>query len=176
MPRYVLTCPERLCEHLLTVSAVSKGYHNRPEANQDSFFEGFIRTGDIGIWKDGRVYIIDRLKELIKYKGLQVAPAELEALLLSHPKVNDAAVIGVNDESQATEVPRAFVVAEAGADVSPVGANALIDFVKDNVANHKRLRGGVVFVDAIPKSASGKILRKELRARVAQEETRKAKL
>lgn len=96
------------------------------------------------------------LQELIKYKGLQVAPAELEALLLAHPKVLDAAVIGV--DVPGTEVPRAYVVADGG-----IGEQEIKDFVKGQVADYKQLRGGVVFIDAIPKSASGKILRKNLR-------------
>ncbi len=155
------------------VSSETTGYSNRPEADQSSFFDGFFRTGDIGKWENGLVYVVDRLKELIKYKGLQVAPAELEALLVSHPKISDAAVIGVQDDSQATEVPRAFVVSQPGVFVQ---AQEVIDFVQANLSNHKRLRGGVVFVDEIPKSASGKILRKELRQRVADEEIVKAKL
>jgi 4-coumarate--CoA ligase len=96
------------------------------------------------------------LQELIKYKGLQVAPAELEGVLLSHPSILDAAVIGV--EQDGTEVPRAFVV--IGKKISEKEIKA---FVKSRVAGYKQLRGGVVFVDAIPKNASGKILRKELR-------------
>lgn len=116
---------------------------------------------------------MDRLKELIKYKGLQVAPAELEALLIGHPKINDAAVIGVYNEAQATEVPRAFVVAEPG---SQATAQEIIDFVRANLSSHKRLRGGVVFVDTIPKSPSGKILRKDLRGKVAEETRIRAKL
>lgn len=95
------------------------------------------------------------LQELIKYKGLQVAPAELEALLLSHERIADAAVIGV--PYQGTEAPRAYVVADG------ISEAAIKDFVKANLAPHKQLRGGVVFVHVVPKSPSGKILRKELR-------------
>ena len=159
-------------EMLVKGPVVCQGYHNRPEADRDSFLDGFYRTGDIGIYKNGLVWIVDRKKELIKYKGLQVAPAELEALLISHPKINDAAVIGIRDESQATEVPRAYVVAEPDTDLK---AQEVMDFVRENLANHKQLRGGVVFVDEVPKTASGKILRKELRARAAEERV-KAKL
>lgn len=149
------------------------GYNNNPEATQSSFFEGFYRTGDIGIWKNGRIYIVDRLKELIKYKGLQVAPAEIEALLVSHPDIDDAAVIGVEDKSQATEVPRAYIVVKPGVAMQ---ARDVIEFVHKNASNHKRLRGGVVFVEEIAKSPSGKILRKQLRQRVADEEKMKSKL
>jgi 4-coumarate--CoA ligase len=95
-------------------------------------------------------------QELIKYKGLQVAPAELEALLLSHPKILDAAVIGI--DVPGTEIPRAYVV--TGGDLTEKEIKA---FVKEHVADYKQLRGGVVFIDAIPKSPSGKILRKDLR-------------
>ena len=153
-------------EVLVAGPIVCQGYHNRPEANRESFLEGFYRTGDVGIFKNGLMYIVDRKKELIKYKGLQVAPAELEALLISHLKINDAAVIGVQDETQATELPRAYVVLKPDVDLK---AQDVLDFVKKNLSSHKQLRGGVHFVEEIPKSASGKILRKELRARAATE-------
>lgn len=159
-------------EVLVAGPIVCQGYHNRPDANRDSFKDGFYRTGDIGICKDGLIYIVDRKKELIKYKGLQVAPAELEALLISHPKINDAAVIGIQDDSQATEVPRAYIVTKFG---TRLNEKEVADFVKENLASHKQLRGGVVFVDEVPKSPSGKILRRELRAEVASEAS-KAKL
>ena len=99
-------------------------------------------------------------QELIKYKGLPVAPAELEALLLSHPLIADAAVIGVPDpDGSGNELPRAYVVA----DRSKIDEAGIKDFVKSNVARYKQLRGGVIWLDAIPKTASGKILRKDLR-------------
>ncbi|KAJ7901856.1 hypothetical protein B0H14DRAFT_3422540 [Mycena olivaceomarginata] len=147
-------------EVLVQGPIVTKGYFNNPEANAGSFKDGFLCTGDIGFIKDGRLFIVDRKKELIKYKGLQVAPAELEALLISHPHILDAGVIGIFDEELATEVPRAYVVA----DQAVISAAAIKDFVKSRLASHKQLRGGVEFVPAIPKSASGKILRKDLRA------------
>jgi acyl-CoA synthetase (AMP-forming)/AMP-acid ligase II len=119
------------------------------------------------MWKNGLVYIVDRKKELIKYKGTGVAPAELEALLISHPKVNDAAVIGVPDPTESSnEVPRAYIVAKPGTKVS---ADEVKAFVKENLASYKQLRGGVLFVDEIPKSPSGKILRKDLRERAAED-------
>ena len=142
----------------------SLGYHNRAEANREAFVDGFYRTGDIGLWKDGLVYVVDRKKELIKYKGMQVAPAELEAFLNSHDGILDAAVIGVWDASQATELPRAYVVVKQG-----LTAEDVKGFVSGSLARHKWLRGGVVLLDEIPKSASGKILRKELRVRAAEE-------
>ncbi|CCC05448.1 unnamed protein product [Sordaria macrospora k-hell] len=136
---------------------VTKGYYKNDGANKEAFVDGWFCTGDIGLFKDGKFYIVDRKKELIKYKALQVAPAELEALLVSHPRIADAAVIGV--EGEGTEVPRAYVVAGD----ANLKAEEIMDWVASKVANHKKLRGGVVFIDAIPKSPSGKILRKDLR-------------
>ncbi|KAF7321297.1 hypothetical protein MKEN_00649700 [Mycena kentingensis (nom. inval.)] len=157
-------------EVLIRGPTITKGYYNNPTANAESFSEGFLCTGDIGLFKGNKLYIVDRKKELIKYKGLQIAPAELEALLLSHPHILDAGVIGVFSDELATEVPRAYVVA----DPKTVSADEIKEFVKGRLAAYKQLRGGVVFVPAIPKSPSGKILRKELRAMAAQ--TPKAKL
>ena len=137
-----------------------KGYLNNPEATAITIDEdGWLHTGDIGhVDSDGHFYIVDRLKELIKYKGFQVPPAELEALLLTHPGIADAAVIGVPDE-EAGEVPKAFVVMKPGAEATEDDIKA---FVADAVAGYKQLRI-VEFIDSIPKSASGKILRRELR-------------
>ena len=103
--------------------------------------------------------IVDRVKELIKYKGYQVPPAELEALLLSHDAIADAAVIGVND-AEGEEVPKAFVVLQEGKELT---GEEVMAFVAENVGPHKKVRQ-VAFLDAIPKSASGKILRKDLRS------------
>ena len=112
---------------------------------------------------DGCVHIVDRLKELIKYKGYQVPPSELEALLLTHPAVADAAVIGVVDPASGEEVPKAFVVRQTGAaGAETLTASEVMSFVAEHVAPYKKVRQ-VEFVDAIPKSASGKILRRELR-------------
>ncbi|RVX71393.1 hypothetical protein B0A52_04965 [Exophiala mesophila] len=141
---------------------ITKGYWENPTATKESFTADgkWFKTGDIGIVRDGMFYIVDRKKELIKYKGLQVAPAELEALLLSHDKIQDAAVIGVPDPSgSGNELPRAYVVA----DKSQISADEIKAFVKSNLAQHKQLRGGCIYLDAIPKSPSGKILRRELR-------------
>ncbi|MCS7023809.1 MAG: AMP-binding protein [Bryobacteraceae bacterium] len=139
---------------------VMKGYYRNPEATRDMLLEGgWLRTGDIArLDEAGWLYIVDRAKELIKYKGLQVAPAELEAVLVSHPMVADAAVIGVPDE-EAGEAPKAFVVAKG-----PVTADEILQFVASQVAPYKKVRY-VEFVDAIPKSPSGKILRRVLRER-----------
>ncbi|KIW27268.1 uncharacterized protein PV07_07022 [Cladophialophora immunda] len=152
-------------EMLVGGPILAQAYHNRPQATLESFQDGFYRTGDIGTYKDGHVRIVDRKKELIKYKGAQVAPAELEALLTSHPRIADAAVIGLWDDQQQTEVPRAYVVSRLQPGGEPITAQEVADFVKRNAASYKQLRGGVFFVNEIPKSASGKILRKELRSK-----------
>ncbi|KAJ7703171.1 hypothetical protein B0H17DRAFT_1042041 [Mycena rosella] len=149
-------------EILVQGPVVSKGYHNNPGANAEAFKDGFLRTGDIGFFQNSRLFIVDRKKELIKYKGLQVAPAELEAVLVSHPHILDAAVIGIYDEKEATEVPRAYVVA----DKTVVSAKAIQEFVKGRLASHKQLRGGVQYIESIPKSPAGKILRKNLKAKL----------
>jgi 4-coumarate--CoA ligase len=138
---------------------VMLGYLNNDEATAETIdADGFLHTGDIAeVDAAGNVAIVDRLKELIKYKGYQVAPAELEALLLTSPDVADAAVIAVPDE-EAGEIPKAFIVrAREEADEESVMA-----FVAERVSPYKRVRA-VEFIDAIPKSSSGKILRKDLR-------------
>ena len=123
--------------------------------------DGWLHTGDIGkADADGYLYVVDRLKELIKYKGFQVAPAELEAVIQSHPAVADAAVIPSPD-TEAGEVPKAFVVLRGGANTS---ADELMTYVASKVAPHKKIRR-LEFIDAIPKVPSGKILRRELVAR-----------
>lgn len=143
---------------------VMLGYLNKPEATAETLdADGFLHTGDVAVYHEGGYFsIVDRVKELIKYKGYQIAPAELEALLLGHPKVMDAAVIGVLDDDR-QEIPKAFIVA---APDSGLTAEEVMAFVAGNVAPHKKIRR-VEFVDAIPKSTSGKILRKDLRAREA---------
>jgi len=140
---------------------VMLGYLNNIEATARTLdSEGWLHTGDIGtVDSDGYLTIVDRLKELIKVKGYQVAPAELEALLLKHPQIADAAVIPAAHE-ECGEVPKALVVARGN-----LTADEVIAFVHAQVAHYKRIHQ-VAFVDAIPKSASGKILRRVL---VAQE-------
>lgn len=159
---------------------IFKGYHNNPEGTKNALTEdGYFKTGDVGYQdKDGNFYITDRVKELIKYKGFQVPPAELEGLLLSHPKINDVAVVGVYSEDQATEVPRAYIVPAPGVEGGRKTEEDIVAWLRAKVANHKRLRGGVRFVDEIPKSASGKILRRVLKIRAQEEEEKglKAKL
>lgn len=140
---------------------VMAGYLNNPTATAETLdSDGYLHTGDIAVADpEGVVYIVDRLKELIKYKGYQVPPAELEALLLTHPEIADAAVIGVLD-SEGEEVPKAFVVRQADATIDEDG---VIAFVAERVSPHKKVRT-VEFIDIVPKSAAGKILRKDLRA------------
>ncbi|MDQ1610847.1 MAG: hypothetical protein QOG00_778 [Pyrinomonadaceae bacterium] len=137
-----------------------KGYLNRPEATAATIdADGWLHTGDIGYCDDeGHFFIVDRLKELIKYKGMQVAPAELEALLLTHASVADAAVVPVAD-AEAGELPKAFVVLKAGAET--VAAEELMAYVAGRVAPYKKIRR-LEFIEQIPKSASGKILRRLL--------------
>ncbi|XOV90072.1 MAG: 4-coumarate--CoA ligase family protein [Pseudomonadota bacterium] len=139
---------------------VMPGYLNNPDATANTIdADGWLHTGDVGhIDEDGHFTIVDRLKELIKYKGFQVPPAELESILVTHPDVTDAAVIGVPDD-EAGELPKAFVVRREGAQTT---AEDIQQFVAGQVAHYKQIRL-VSFVDAIPKSASGKILRRMLR-------------
>ncbi|KAL9952223.1 hypothetical protein ACROYT_G039444 [Oculina patagonica] len=147
---------------------VMKGYLNNPKATAKTIDqEGWLHTGDAGHYdEDGYLYIVDRIKELIKYKGFQVPPAELEALLITHPNIDDVAVIGVPD-LKAGELPKAFVVRRG--EVTP---DEIIKFVAGRVAPYKRLRGGVEFIDQIPKSPSGKILRRHLRNREKESQMR----
>jgi acyl-CoA synthetase (AMP-forming)/AMP-acid ligase II len=139
---------------------VMAGYLNNPQATADTIdADRWLHTGDLGyLDADGHLYVVDRLKELIKYKGFQVPPAELEAVLLRHPDVADAAVIGLPDE-EAGEIPAGYVVLRPGAAVS---AAEIMRFVAGEVAGYKQIRRLEV-IDAIPKSAAGKILRRVLR-------------
>ncbi|KAJ2733693.1 hypothetical protein IW152_002876 [Coemansia sp. BCRC 34962] len=148
---------------------VMLGYFKNAEATARTIdAEGFLHTGDIGRVDDnGFYYIVDRKKELIKYKGFQVAPAELEGLLMNHPAVLDAAVIQVFDRAQDTELPKAFVVIRPNLD-HPEITDDIKAWVAERVAHYKALRGGVELIDSIPKSASGKILRRVLRDREAR--------
>ena len=143
---------------------VMLGYLNRPQETAATIDPaGFLHTGDVAtVRSDGVVTIVDRLKELIKYKGYQIAPAELEALLLTHPGIADAAVVGMPD-ADGQEVPAAFVVRQPGGQGEALDEAGVIDFVAAKVAPFKKVRR-VEFVEAVPKSPSGKILRRLLRA------------
>ncbi|WP_350353296.1 AMP-binding protein [Microbacterium sp. A8/3-1] len=139
---------------------IMAGYLGNAEATSETLeADGWLHTGDIAtVSAEGFVTVVDRLKELIKYKGYQVAPAELEAVLISHPRIADAAVIAGHDDD-GEEVPKAFVVLQPGAELDD---QAIIAYVAERVAPHKKVRQ-VVMIDSIPKSSSGKILRKDLR-------------
>jgi acyl-CoA synthetase (AMP-forming)/AMP-acid ligase II len=139
---------------------VMRGYLNNDAATRQTIDDdGWLHSGDIGrVDADGYFFLVDRLKELIKYKGMQVAPAELEAVLLTHPQISDAAVIPVPDE-EAGEIPKAFVVL-----TEQVGSDDIMAYVAERVAPHKKIRR-VEVVEEIPKSASGKILRRVLKDR-----------
>ncbi|RDB25423.1 putative 4-coumarate--CoA ligase 1 [Hypsizygus marmoreus] len=155
---------------------IMKGYLNNKNATVEAITkDGWFKSGDICIRdKEGFYWIVDRRKELIKYKGFQVPPSELESVLLTHPDIADAAVIGVNNPTEATEMPRAYVV---HADPTRIRTQSARDtfsqrvktWIESKVASHKFLRGGVVVIEEIPKSAAGKILRRELRERAKSE-------
>ena len=137
-----------------------KGYLNNPEATEETInSDGWFHTGDIGkMDEEGYVWILDRKKELIKYKGFQVPPAELEGLLIEHPEISDAAVIGKPDK-ESGEIPKAFVVKSVGSNISE---NEIMSFVSSKISTFKHVRE-VEFVEAIPKNPSGKILRRLLK-------------
>ncbi len=141
---------------------VMKGYLNNQEATDETIdADGWLHTGDVAHFDaEGFIYVVDRIKELIKYKGFQVPPAELEGLLLTHPAVVDAAVIGIADD-EAGELPKAFVTLAPGAEATGEEIQA---FIAGQVASYKQIRL-IEFIDEVPKSASGKILRRELRNR-----------
>lgn len=137
-------------------------FHNKEATEQTIDKQGWLHTGDLGYFdEEGRIYVVDRLKELIKFKGYQVAPAELEGLLVSHPEIMDAAVIPYPDE-EAGEIPMAYVVIKHG---SRLNGEEVQNFIAKQVAPFKRIRK-VAFIDVIPKAASGKILRRELRQKI----------
>jgi 4-coumarate--CoA ligase len=146
---------------------IMKGYLNDPESTKNTIDkDGWLHTGDIGyVDDDDEIFIVDRLKEIIKYKGLQVAPAELEALLITHPSIIDAAVVGKQVEPEIGEIPVAFVAKAEGSELSE---DDVKQFVAKEVIYYKKVRE-VIFVDKIPKAPSGKILRKELRKQLQQQ-------
>lgn len=152
------------------------GYLDNPEATAACVSpDGWFRTGDVGFQdSEGFFYITDRVKELIKYKGFQVAPAELEGILTDNEAVADAAVIGVESAEHGTEVPRAYIVPNPQiippGKRTPMEAAKIADWLSKKVASYKKLRGGVRFVDEIPKSPSGKILRRLLKQQAKEEE------
>ncbi|GAA5909877.1 acyl--CoA ligase [Sporobolomyces salmoneus] len=163
--------PNQSGELLLSAPSIMLGYHNKPEATAETLVTDekgdiWLRTGDIGHYDDdGCCFITDRLKSLIKVKGLQVAPADLEASLLTSPLVEDVAVTGVYAEEEVTEFPRAFIVPVDKNCLRPGRqsdqlAQQLRKFIEGKHAHYKWIRGGFVFIEAVPKSPSGKILRR----------------
>ena len=140
---------------------VMKGYFENEAATADMIdSDGWLHTGDVGYFNEqGFLFITDRCKELIKFKGFQVAPAELEAIIAAMDGVKDVVVIPVEDQ-EAGELPRAYVVRQDDDTGAALTANDVEEYVKAKVAPHKRLRGGVRFTDVIPKSPAGKILRR----------------
>ncbi|MFE7755941.1 AMP-binding protein [Streptomyces sp. NPDC057429] len=150
-------------EILIRGPQVMKGYLGRPDATAAMIDgDGWVHTGDVGrVDADGWLFVVDRVKELIKYKGYQVAPAELEALLLTHASVADAAVIGVRD-ADGNEVPKAYLVRRPSA--PDLTADDVMAYVAERVAPYKKVRQAE-FIEAVPRAASGKILRRELRDR-----------
>ena len=162
--------PEARGEICVRGPTVTKGYFENEEANKETFDEeGYIRSGDIGYvdGKTGLWYIVDRSKELIKVRGFQVAPPEIEAVLLTHPGIADAAIIGVRarvETGERDERPRAYVVRKAAEEGAvEVQEEDVKELVASRLAKYKALDGGVRFVDSIPKNASGKILKRILR-------------
>nr|XP_039255594.1 4-coumarate--CoA ligase 1-like [Styela clava] len=145
---------------------VTVGYYKNTKATEQTINkDGFLRTGDIGVNKNKKLYVIGRLKEVIKYKTLQVAPAEIENVLLSHPDVEDAGVVGVPDLT-CGELPKAFVVRK----VESLTADELQTLIKNELVDYKQLRGGIQFVNKIPKSKFGKINRLELKTWVTKKD------
>lgn len=137
-----------------------KGYIGDIAATQTIIKDGWLHTGDVGYFDyNFEFFIVDRIKELIKYKGYQVPPAELEGLLLTCSKIKDVAVIGIPEENSG-EIPVAFVVKQSKVDLS---SEEVCKFVAERASPAKWLRGGVIFIDEIPKNANGKILRRVLR-------------
>lgn len=156
--------PGETGELLIKGPQVMMGYLNDPEKTAECLSsDGWLKTGDAAEYDEDRFfYITDRLKELIKVRGYQVAPAELEALLLKHPNIDDAAVIPIEDEFSG-ELPRAYITLKNDELSQKLTSEEVKEWVKDRVAPFKRLEGGVEFIDQVPKSASGKILRRILK-------------
>ncbi|KAK5643730.1 hypothetical protein RI129_007575 [Pyrocoelia pectoralis] len=155
-----INSPRELGEIFVKGPQVMKGYYKREEATKEVFDDGFFKTGDVAYYdENGMFFISERIKELIKVKGFQVAPAELEEILRNHPDLLEAGVIGV-PHKQYGEVPRAYVVPKPNHKVDTDGVQR---YVAEKVAKYKQLKGGIEIVDSIPKNTSGKILRNQLK-------------
>ncbi|XP_050293126.1 uncharacterized protein LOC126733774 [Anthonomus grandis grandis] len=156
--------PNENGEILVKGPQVMIGYHNNPEATKNAFLGSWLKTGDLGHYdENGLLFITDRVKELIKVRGFQVPPAELEEILRSHPKVSDAAVIGIPHDISG-EVPRAYIIPKG--ELKP---EEIYDFVAEKVAKYKKLDGGIELVKEIPKNSAGKILRRQLKQKYLNE-------
>ncbi|MPC69331.1 4-coumarate--CoA ligase-like 2 [Portunus trituberculatus] len=152
-------------ELCIKTPSVMTGYYKNPKVTAQTIdSEGWLHTGDVAIHTDGFFSIVDRLKELIKVKGFQVSPSELEDVLLEHEGVADVAVIGVPDD-RAGELPRAYIVRSS----SSCSEEDIHKFMKERAAEFKQLKGGVRFLDALPKNQTGKILKRELQEIAAKE-------
>lgn len=158
---------------------IFRGYWHNETATKECLSEDdWFRTGDVGyVDADGDFFITDRVKELIKYKGFQVAPAELEGYLQQHELVDDVVVVGVNSEILGTEVPRGYIVRKGGMKAVESGDDKrIIDWLAARTVQYKRLRGGLKFVETVPKSASGKLLRRLLKGEAQKEFTAEEKM
>lgn len=159
-------------EVLLKAPTVFMGYKNNAKGTSESFVDGWLRTGDVlSMDQDGFLWFVDRKKEMIKVKGNQVAPAELEDLLGSHPDILEAAVCAIFDASQQTEFPIAYVrlqefIPEENRRAKLEEVRSWIDGI---VTPYKKLRGGIYHIDEIPKNPNGKIMRSKLPARLQAE-------
>nr|XP_022918338.1 4-coumarate--CoA ligase-like 7 [Onthophagus taurus] len=162
--------PNTVGEMLVKGPQIMKGYFNRPEDDKNSFVDGWFRTGDLATYNEDQFfYIVDRIKELIKVKGYQVAPAELEEVIRTFPGVLEAGVIGIPHRYYG-EIPRAYVVPKIGCKIDKVKLEA---YVKEKVAPHKKLLGGIAIVENLPKSAAGKLLRRQLKLQYQDELAKK---
>ncbi|KAG2145839.1 hypothetical protein DEU56DRAFT_788402 [Suillus clintonianus] len=172
-------------ELVVKTQALALGYANNPEATKETFVNGWLRTGDeVKMNRKGEIVVLDRLKEMLKVRGFQVAPAELEGCILDHPDVTDTCVVGVQDEYSG-ELPLAFVVLRPGAAKRILENSRAADEIKasimkhvvDNKVGYKKLAGGVEFIDVVPKNPSGKLLRRVLRDKAREMRTKpRAKL
>ncbi|ESN94047.1 hypothetical protein HELRODRAFT_87823 [Helobdella robusta] len=153
--------PNKTGEIYVRGPQVMLGYLNNQRATNEAIDQdGWLHTGDVGYYDDdGYFFIVDRIKELIKVNGYQVSPAELESIILTHPSVSDCAVVGISD-NRGGEIPKAFVVKKPGYDVS---AENIVNLVADHTSAYKHLKGGVYFLERLPKNEAGKILRRRLK-------------
>lgn len=154
--------PNNLGELWIKTPTLMNGYYRNPEVTESTVDkEGWLHSGDIAYFdEDGELFVVDRIKDLIKYRGYQISPGEIEGVLMSHPAVLEAAVVGVSHAIN-DEHPIAFVTKIPGAEMTE---QELIDLVADNMMDHYKLRAGVIFLNALPRTNTGKVMKKELRA------------